>query len=80
VLIVAVIAVGTARDSRQRHDLPPAEIQLNAHSLDGKLDRLTRLRHVIPVAKYLKNAPAEAAKPAAAPAAAAPPATEQKKD
>jgi hypothetical protein len=56
-----------------------AEIQLNTHSLDGKLDPLTRLHHVIPVAKYLK-APAATAKPTAAPAAAPPPATEQKKD
>ena len=60
-----------------------AEIQLNTHTLDGNMDPLTRLHHVIPIAKYLKNAPAAAGKPAAAPAAepaaAAPPATEERK-
>ena len=38
-----------------------AEIQLNTHTMDGKQDPLTRLHHVIPIAKYLKNAPGEAA-------------------
>jgi hypothetical protein len=33
-----------------------AEIQLNTHTMDGKLDRFTRLHHVIPIAKYLKAA------------------------
>ena len=37
-----------------------AEIQLNTHTMDGKQDLLTRLHHVIPVAKYLANAPAAA--------------------
>ena len=37
-----------------------AAIQLNTHTLDGKLDRFTRLHHVIPIAKYLKDAPAAA--------------------
>ena len=61
-----------------------AEIQLNTHTMDGKMDPLTRMHHVIPLAKCLKNAPAAAAKPSAAPAtepaAAAPPVTERKKD
>ena len=30
-----------------------AEIQLNTHTMDGKLDPLTRLHHVIPLAKHL---------------------------
>jgi hypothetical protein len=38
-----------------------AEIQLNTHTMDGKLDPLTRLHHVIPIAKHLKNAAAPAA-------------------
>jgi hypothetical protein len=42
-----------------------AEIQLNTHTMDGKLDRLTRLHHVIPIAKLLKDAPAAATPPAA---------------
>ena len=33
-----------------------AEIQLNTHTMDGKLDPLTRLHHVIPLAKYLSPA------------------------
>src|SRR5580704_10015869 len=37
-----------------------AEIQLNTHTMDGKLDPLTRLHHVIPIAKYMKHAPAAA--------------------
>ena len=53
-----------------------AEIQLNTHTLDGKKDLLTRLHHVIPLAKYLRNTPAP---PGAGPAAA-PLATERKKD
>jgi hypothetical protein len=63
-----------------------AEIQLNTHTMDGKMDPLTRLHHVIPVAKHLKDAPAAGAKPAAAapaldpPTAPAPPATERARD
>jgi hypothetical protein len=59
-----------------------AEIQLNTHAMDGKVDVTTRLHHVIPVAKYMKTAPAPATKPVVSPAAdappAAPPATERK--
>ena len=33
-----------------------AEIQLNTHTKDGNLDPLTRLHHVIPLAKYLPPA------------------------
>ncbi len=36
-----------------------AEIQLNTHTMDGKMDPMTRLHHVIPIAKYM-NGPAEA--------------------
>jgi len=55
-----------------------AQIQLNTHTKDGKLDPLTRLHHVIPIAEFLKHA---ALPPATAkPAAAAPPASERKKD
>ena len=63
-----------------------AQIQLNTHTMDGKMDPLTRLHHVIPIAKYMNNAPP---RPATAPAksgaeppadAAAPPATERKKE
>ena len=43
-----------------------AEIQLNTHTMDGKLDPLTRLHHVIPLAKYMPAAAAPAAKPAGA--------------
>jgi len=32
-----------------------AEIQLNTHTMDGKMDPLTRLHHVVPIAKYLKS-------------------------
>ncbi len=42
-----------------------AEIQLNTHTMDGKLDRFTRLHHVIPIARYLKDAPAAATRPSA---------------
>jgi hypothetical protein len=53
-----------------------AQISLNTHTMDGKIDPLTRLHHVIPIAKYL-NAPAAAAgrtaAPPAKPAGAAPP-------
>ena len=31
-----------------------AEIWLNTHTMDGKLDPLTRLHHVIPIAKHMK--------------------------
>lgn len=34
------------------------EIQLNTHTLDGQLDPLTRLHHVIPIAEYMNAAPA----------------------
>lgn len=37
-----------------------AQIQLNTHTLDGKLDPMTRLHHVIPVAAHMKAAPASA--------------------
>ena len=65
-----------------------AEIQLNTHTMDGKLDPLTRLHHVIPVAKYFKKSggPPPAANPAPAKPAdddesdAAPPAAEPKGD
>jgi hypothetical protein len=33
-----------------------AEIRLNTHTMDGKMDPMTRLHHVIPIAKYLKSA------------------------
>ena len=33
-----------------------AEIQLNTHTMDGKLDPLTRLHHVIPLANHVKDA------------------------
>ena len=55
-----------------------AEIQLNTHTMDGKMDPMTRLHHVIPIAKYMNIAPA-AAKPAA-PALPTGPATERKKE
>jgi hypothetical protein len=42
-----------------------AEIQLNTHTMDGKLDRFTRLHHVIPIARYLKDAPAAATRQSA---------------
>jgi hypothetical protein len=35
-----------------------AQIQLNTHTMDGNLDPLTRLHHVIPIADYLKRSPA----------------------
>ena len=58
-----------------------AEIRLNTHTMDGKIDPLTRLHHVIRISEYMKNTPAEAAKPAATlptePPASAQPATEQ---
>ena len=61
-----------------------AQIWLTTNWFDGKQLVMTRYHYVIPVAKYLNNAPAAAAQPAAAPAAeppaAAPPATERKKD
>ncbi|HEX8910937.1 MAG TPA: hypothetical protein VF796_01160 [Humisphaera sp.] len=55
------------------------ELQLNTHTLDGKLDPLTRLHHVIPVARYMKPAPPTAATtaPATRPAMA-PPATDRR--
>lgn len=42
-----------------------AEIQLNTHTMDGELDPLTRLHHVIPIAQFFKDAPAAATPPAA---------------
>jgi hypothetical protein len=48
-----------------------AEIQLNTHTKDGKMDPLTRLRHVIRVAEHMK-APPGASNPSAAPTADAP--------
>ena len=38
-----------------------AGIWVNTHTMDGKLDPLTRLHHVIPLAKLVKEAPAPAA-------------------
>lgn len=59
-----------------------AEILLNTHTMDGKLDVMTRLHHVIPVKQFM-NKPAPAApaeKPAATPKAgeAAPPPASKK--
>ena len=45
-----------------------AQIWLNTHTMDGKMDPLTRLHHVIPIAGYLKDAAVPTAAPAAAPA------------
>jgi len=42
-----------------------AEIRLNTHTMDGKIDPFTRLHHVIPVAKYLESAKSTAKKSAA---------------
>jgi hypothetical protein len=53
-----------------------AEIWLSTSSFDGKQLVLTSYHHVIPVAKYLKNAPPAAGKRKAAPAAPAPRPTE----
>jgi hypothetical protein len=47
-----------------------AELRLNTHTMDGKMDPETRLHHVIPIAKHLKQAPV--------PAIATPPASKQK--
>jgi hypothetical protein len=62
-----------------------ADIVLNTHTLDGKLDGMTRLHHAIPVKNYMnKPAPPPAANPPAAPGAApaspARPAAEPKKN
>ena len=59
-----------------------AAIWLTTDSLDGKQLGLTRYHHVIPVVKYLKDAPAvKPATPSAPePTNAAPAATEKKKD
>jgi hypothetical protein len=57
-----------------------AQIWLTTSTLDGKQLLMGGYYHVIPIAKYIKNAPAAAAKPAAEPAAGASPATERKKD
>lgn len=40
-----------------------AEIRLNTHTMDGKPDPMTRLHHVIPLAKYLKEAAASTTRP-----------------
>jgi hypothetical protein len=50
-----------------------AEIRLNTHTMDGKMDPLTRLHHVIPIAKHVKGVPAAGAKPEAAAPALDPP-------
>jgi hypothetical protein len=56
-----------------------AEIRLNTHTMDGKMDLLTRLHHVVPIAKYLGSAPTAAARPAAPRAQrSGPPASERK--
>ncbi|MEI8021107.1 MAG: hypothetical protein WCH39_23070, partial [Schlesneria sp.] len=34
-----------------------AAIQLNTHTMDGNMDGLTRLHHVIPIAKHMNNVP-----------------------
>ena len=49
-----------------------AEIRLNTHTLDGKVDPFTRLHHVIPVAEQMKHAPQEAATPRVVPSPKAP--------
>jgi hypothetical protein len=57
-----------------------AEIRLNTHTMDGQMDPLTRLHHAIRVAEHMKEATAEAEKPAAPPATdqpAAAPASER---
>jgi hypothetical protein len=57
-----------------------AEIRLNTHTMDGKPDPMTRLHHVIPIAKYMDNAPPPAKLPAPADTSPAPPATPQRKN
>lgn len=57
-----------------------AEIQLNTHTMDGKMDPLTRLHHVIPIANHLNNAQTAVARPKTESVVAAPPATEHKND
>ena len=49
-----------------------AEIRFNTHTMDGKMDPLTRLHHVIPIAGYLKHPATPTAAPAAAPAVSRP--------
>jgi hypothetical protein len=58
-----------------------ASIRLNTHTMDGNLDPLTRLHHVIELDKYLKDAVSttKASKPAPEAAPAAPPASERRK-
>jgi hypothetical protein len=57
-----------------------AEIRLNTHTLDGQVDPLTRLHHVIPIADYLDLPPAaaSAARAIEKPETEAPPATERR--
>jgi hypothetical protein len=52
-----------------------AEIRLNTHTLDGKMDLETRLHYVIRVAEQINNARADAAGPPAAPSSETPAAT-----
>ena len=78
-LMVAGYGVHLKKDLAER-----AEIRLVTRTLDGKQALLTGYVHVIPIAKYMNHAPAEAPQPAPervtnAPAAA-PPATEHKPD
>ena len=49
-----------------------AQIQLNTHTLDGQIDPLTRLHHVIPIAEYLDDVAAQPTEP--------PPADESRQD
>jgi hypothetical protein len=49
-----------------------AEIRLNTHTLDGKMDPRTRLHHVITVAEHRRDARAEGARPPAAPSSESP--------
>ena len=44
-----------------RRDLAErAQIRLNTHTMDGKMDPLTRLHHVIPISKFLDSQPSPA--------------------
>ena len=61
--LVVAIKMRKADDGKRvgrvhiRRDLAArAELWLNTHTMDGKLDPLTRLHHVIPVANFLKQA------------------------
>jgi uncharacterized protein (TIGR03067 family) len=63
-LVVSIDMVkgeGSARVGRVqilREAAERAQIWLNTHTMDGKLDADTRLHHVIPIARYLGAAPA----------------------